>query len=105
LRAQVASICSDLSQSVEWLVDEDISEWVRASIRTRMERNSYFRRTVRDCVAMPGRVLIEPMMMNVYGNVFVSERNGFLSTLFRDQFNKVLNVDTYRLTLGRRTAA
>lgn len=105
LRAQVARIRSDLSHSVEWLFDEDISEWVRASIRTRMERNSFFRRTVRDCVSMPGRIVIEPMMMNVYGNVFVSERNGLLSTLFRDQFNKVLSVDTYRLTLGRRLAS
>jgi ubiquinone/menaquinone biosynthesis C-methylase UbiE len=105
LRAQVDSIRRDLGQAVDWLVDEDISEWVRASIRTRMEPNSFFRRTVRDCVALPGRLLIEPMMMNVYGNVFVREHNGLLSTLFRDQFNKVLNVDTYRLTLGRRTAA
>jgi ubiquinone/menaquinone biosynthesis C-methylase UbiE len=105
LRAQVASIRGELSHAVEWLVDEDISEWVRASIRTRMEPNSFFRRTVRECVAMPGRLVIEPMMMNVYGNVFVTEHNGLLSTLFRDQFNKVLNVDTYRLTLGRRRAA
>lgn len=104
-RAQVARICSDLAHSVDWLVDEDISESVRASVRTRMERNSFFRRTVRDCVALPGRLMIEPMMMNVYGNVFVDEQNGLLSTLLRDQFNKVLKVDSYRLTLGRRTAA
>jgi ubiquinone/menaquinone biosynthesis C-methylase UbiE len=99
---QLARIRSDLAHAVEWLVDEDISEWVRASVRTRMKPDSYFRRTVRECVALPGRLLIEPMMMNVYGNVFVSERNGVLSTLLRDQFNKVLRVDTYRLTLARR---
>jgi ubiquinone/menaquinone biosynthesis C-methylase UbiE len=103
-RAQVARIRNDLAHSVEWLVEEDISEWVRASVRTRMARNSFFRRTVRDCVAMPGRLLIEPMMMNVYGNVFVQENNGLLSTLFRDQFNKVMNVDSYRLSLGRKAA-
>jgi ubiquinone/menaquinone biosynthesis C-methylase UbiE len=104
-RAQVARIRSELGRSVEWLVEEDISEWVRASIRTRMEPKSFFRRTVRDCVAMPGRLMIEPMMMNVYGNVFVGENNGLLSTLFRAQFNKVLSVDSYRLSLGRRAAA
>jgi SAM-dependent methyltransferase len=104
-RAQVARIRSELVHAVEWLVDEDISEWVRASVRTRMEPNSIFRRTVRDCVAMPGRLVIEPMMMNVYGNVFVQENNGLLSTLFRDQFNKVLSVDSYRLNVGRRLAA
>jgi ubiquinone/menaquinone biosynthesis C-methylase UbiE len=102
---QLARIRSDLAHAVEWLVDEDISEWVRKSIRARMERNSYFRRTVRECVALPGRLVIEPMMMNVYGNVFVSERNGFLSTMLRDQFNKVLRIDTYRLTVARRRAA
>jgi len=101
---QLGRIRNDLAHAVDWLVDEDISEWVRNSIRTRMERNSYFRRTVRDCVALPGRLVIEPMMMNVYGNVFVSERNGFLSSMLRDQFNKVLRIDTYRLTVGRRTA-
>jgi SAM-dependent methyltransferase len=104
-RAQLARIRNDLGQAVEWLVDEDISEWVRASVRSRMEPNSYFRRTVRECVALPGRVVIEPMMMNVYGNVFVDENNGLLSTMLRTQFNKVLRVDTYRLTLARRTAA
>jgi SAM-dependent methyltransferase len=103
--AQLARIRSDLEHAVEWLVDEDISEWVRASVRTRMEPNSLFRRTVRECVALPGRLVIEPMMMNVYGNVFVREQNGLLSTVLRDQFNKVLHVDTYRLTLARRTAA
>jgi ubiquinone/menaquinone biosynthesis C-methylase UbiE len=102
--AQVARIRSDLAQQVEWLFDEDISEWVRASVRTRMEPNSYFRRTVRECVPLPGRLMIEPMMMNVYGNVFVRENNGLLSTVMRGQFNKVLNIDTYRLSLGRRTA-
>jgi hypothetical protein len=49
--------------------------------------------------------MIEPMMMNVYGNVFVGENNGLVSTVLRSQFNKVLRVDSYRLTLGRRTAA
>jgi ubiquinone/menaquinone biosynthesis C-methylase UbiE len=102
--AQLARIRSELAQAVEWLVDEDISEWVRASVRTRMEPNSSFRRTIRECVALPGRVVIEPMIMNIYGNVFVRENNGLLSTVLRDEFNKVLNVDTYRLTLGRRTA-
>jgi ubiquinone/menaquinone biosynthesis C-methylase UbiE len=102
--AQLGRIRSDLSHAVDWLVDEDISEWVRASVRTRMDPNSFFRRTVRECVAMPGRVVIEPMMMNVYGNVFVRENYGLLSTLFRSQFNKVLNIDTYRLALGRRKA-
>lgn len=103
--AQLARIRSDLAHAVEWLVDEDISEWVRTSIRTRMERNSYFRRTVRDCVALPGRLVIEPMMMNVYGNVFVNERNGFLSTMLREEFNKVLRVEKYGLSVARRTAA
>lgn len=101
-RAQVARIRGELEHAVEWLADEDISQWVRASVRTRMERNSFFRRTVRGCVPMPGRLVIEPMMMNVYGNVFVQENNGLLSTFFRSQFNKVMNVDTYRLSLGRR---
>ena len=104
-RAQVARIRKELENEVEWLVDEDISEWVRASIRTRMEPNSFFRRTVRDCVPLPGRLMIEPMMMNVYGNVFVQEQNGLLSTFLRAQFNKVLRVDTYRLTVGRRRTA
>jgi ubiquinone/menaquinone biosynthesis C-methylase UbiE len=104
-RAQVARIRDELSHTVEWLVDEDISEWVRASVRTRMAPNSFFRRTVRECVAMPGRLVIEPMMMNVYGNVFVDENNGLLSTLFRTQFNKIMNVDTYRLTLGKKRSA
>jgi ubiquinone/menaquinone biosynthesis C-methylase UbiE len=103
-RAQVARIRSDLGHAVEWLVDEDISEWVRASVRTRMKPDSYFRRTVRENVALPSRLVIEPMMMNVYGNVFVGEHNGLLSTMLRSQFNKVLRVDSYRLTLGRRTA-
>ena len=102
--AQLARIRSDLKHAVEWLVDEDISEWVRASVRTRMEPDSLFRRTVRDCVALPSRLVIEPMMMNVYGNVFVGERNGLLSSVLRDQFNKVLHVDAYRLNLARRTA-
>jgi ubiquinone/menaquinone biosynthesis C-methylase UbiE len=104
-REQVARIRGDLAQAVEWLTDEDISEWVRASVRTRMEPNSNFRRTVRDCVPLPGRLMIEPMMMNVYGNVFVGENNGLVSTVLRSQFNKVLRVDSYRLTLGKRTAA
>ena len=99
---QLGRIRNDLSHAMEWLVDEDISEWVRKSVRTRMERNSYFRRTVRECVPLPGRLVIEPMMMNVYGNVFISERNGFLSSMLRDQYNKVLRIDTYRLTVGRR---
>jgi SAM-dependent methyltransferase len=103
--AQLARIRRDLEHAVEWLVDEDISEWVRASVRTRMEPDSLFRRTVRECVPLPGRLMIEPMMMNVYGNVFVQERNGLLSTVLRDQFNKVLHVDAYRLNLVRRTAA
>lgn len=102
---QLARIRDELANSVEWLVDEDISEWVRASVRTRMDRNSYFRRTVRECVPLPGRLVIEPMMMNVYGNVFVSERNGFLSSMLRDEFNKVLRVAKYGLTVGRRKAA
>jgi len=104
-REQVARIRSDQGQAVEWLVDEDISEWVRASVRTRMKPNSLFRRTVRECVAMPGRLMIEPMMMNVYGNVFVDENYGLLSTMFRNQFNKVLSVDAYRFALGKRTAS
>lgn len=104
-RAQVARIRDDLKHAVDWVVDEDISEWVRASVRTRMQPNSFFRRTVRECVAMPGRLMIEPMMMNVYGNVFVHENNGLLSTILRTQFNKVLSVDTYRFTLGRRMAS
>jgi ubiquinone/menaquinone biosynthesis C-methylase UbiE len=101
-RDQVARIRTELAHSMEWLADEDISEWVRASVRTRMKPDSYFRRTVRDCVALPNRLVIEPMMMNVYGNVFVDEQNGLLSTVLRSQFNKVLRVDSYRLTLGRR---
>lgn len=104
-RDQVARIRGELSHAVDWLVEEDISPWVRAAVRTRMEPNSFFRRTVRDCVAMPGRLVIEPMMMNVFGNVFVDEHNGFLSSLFRDQFNKVMNVDSYRFAVGRRAAA
>lgn len=102
--AQLGRIRNDLAHAVDWLVDEDISEWVRASVRTRMEPNSYFRRTVRECVPLPGRLVIEPMMMNVYGNVFVSERNGFLSSMLRDEFNKVLRVEKYGLTVGKRTA-
>jgi ubiquinone/menaquinone biosynthesis C-methylase UbiE len=100
--AQVARIQKELSNAVEWLVDEDISEWVRASVRTRMEPNSHFRRTVRECVPLPGRLVIEPMMMNVYGNVFVSERNGFLSSKLRDEFNKVLRVEKYGFSVGKR---
>jgi SAM-dependent methyltransferase len=104
-RDQVARIRSDQGQAVEWLVDEDISDWVRASVRTRMKPNSFFRRTVRDCVAMPGRLMIEPMMMNVYGNVFIPESYGLMSTMMRAQFNKVMNIDAYRFALGRRTAS
>jgi ubiquinone/menaquinone biosynthesis C-methylase UbiE len=103
--AQLVRIRSDLGQAVEWLVDEDISEWVRASIRRRMEPNSYFRRTVRDCFTLPSRFVLEPLMMSVYGNVFVRENYGLLSTMFRARFNKTLHIDTYRLTLARRTAA
>jgi SAM-dependent methyltransferase len=104
-RDQVARIRGDHAQAVEWLVDEDISDWVRASVRTRMKPNSFFRRTVRDCVAMPGRLMIEPMMMNVYGNVFIDENYGLMSTMMRAQFNKVMNIDAYRFTLGKRTAS
>jgi ubiquinone/menaquinone biosynthesis C-methylase UbiE len=102
---QLARIRKDLAHAVEWLVDEDISESVRASVRTRMEPNSHFRRMVRECVPLPKRLVIEPMMMNVYGNVFVGENNGLVSSLLRTQFNKVLHVKTYRLTLARRISA
>lgn len=104
-RAQLGRIRDDLKEDVEWLIDEDISEWVRASVRTRMEPDSLFRRTVRDCVSLPSRLMIEPMIMNVYGNVFVREENGLVSTLLRNQFNKVLRVDSYRLMLGRRRSS
>jgi hypothetical protein len=49
--------------------------------------------------------VIEPMIMNVYGNVFVSEQNGLLSSVLRTQFNKVLRVEKYGLTLARRAGA
>ena len=101
--AALSRIRNEMSGTVEWLLEEDISDLVRAAIRKRMEPNSYFRREVRRNFALPSRLLLEPLMMNSYGYIFIREHCGVISTLMRTRFRKVLPIETYRLTLARRT--
>jgi ubiquinone/menaquinone biosynthesis C-methylase UbiE len=100
--ATLARIRNDMNGSVEWLVDEDITELVRVAIRKRMAPDSYFRREIRNSVPLPGRLLLEPMMMNSFGLPLLQEHYGMMSSWFRARFRAVYPVETYRLTVAKR---
>lgn len=100
--ATLARIRSDMNRSVEWLVDEDITDLVRAAIRKRMAPDSHFRRELRNSVPLPGRLLLEPMMMNSFGLPLLPEHYGIMSSWFRTKFRAVYPVASYRLTVAKR---
>jgi SAM-dependent methyltransferase len=103
--ATFARIRNGMRETVEWVVDEDITDLVRAAIRKRMAPDSQFRRDIRSGVPLPARLLVEPMMMLSFGLPLIQERYGLMSTWLRARFRAAYPVATYRLSVAKRREA
>jgi SAM-dependent methyltransferase len=105
-RYAVMTQCKEESPELQWLEELDISDYVKAAIRRRMEPNSLFRRQFRTGVWWPAHLVTDWLAMQSWGAGFLNDKEQRAAAATMERGSKLTSrrlaalMNSYRHTLA-----